>query len=547
MSALPQQLERVVLALCEDTGTPRAQTVFMMVKHREYGQLIKLITDPGHYSTPERYYLDACVSELLRKYSGFKIPGIDKAAVALKNFYSCEQACANTNARLSKFLNNGPFEDPSDLRIFESIERMKKWISETLGGLPSWETLAARFGPGATFRDVGKYITVPDKITARPTMTSLCAIMLPLWERTWWAKALLESSPDQSHPEYVRGNRFTTVPKDAVKDRGIAIEPGLNVYFQLGVGDAIKRRLLRVGIDLKDGQDVHRRVACEASSRGHYSTIDLSNASDTVSKNLVKILLPKGWFDLLDTLRSPNTLVDGKWIHLQKFSSMGNGYTFELETLIYSAIVQEACYLSGVKAPSGAGSWVYGDDIILPSQASATMLTLLRFFGFTPNEGKTFTSGPFRESCGGDYFNGKAVRPHYLKDEPNEPAEWIALANGIRRLGRKDSGGDFHWSIVQRAWLRALDAIPVNIRRLRGPEDLGDLVIHDDRERWFKRRTRDCRTFVKTWMPFTEALPLHHWRGPVVFACALYGVPSDGVIPRDNVAGYREKWVSYPE
>jgi hypothetical protein len=95
--------------------------------------------------------------------------------------------------------------------------------------------------------------------------------------------------------------------------------------------------------------------------------------------------------------------------------------------------------------------------------------------------------------------------------------------------------------------LRALDAIPVHIRRLRGPEDLGDLVIHDDRERWFKRRTRDCRTFVKTWMPFTKALPLHHWSGPVVFACALYGIPSDGVLARGSVAGYREKWVSYPE
>jgi len=378
-------------------------------------------------------------------------------------------------------------------------------------------------------------------------MTQMCSLLLPLWERTAWASALIESNPCQSHPEYIRGNRFTTVPKDAKKDRGIAIEPGLNVFFQLGVGDAIKRRLLRVGLDLKDGQDIHKRVACDASRRGHYSTIDLSNASDTVSKALVKLLLPKGWFDLLDTLRSPMTFVDGKWVHLSKFSSMGNGFTFELETLLFAAIAQEACYLAGVHAPTGAGCWVYGDDIILPSQASATMLTLLRFFGFTPNEGKTFTSGPFRESCGGDFFEGKAVRPHYLKDEPYEPADWIKLANGIRRLGRKDSGCDFHWGIVRRAWLRALDAIPVNIRRLRGPEDLGDLVIHDEREFWFKRRTRDLRTFVRTWMPFTKALPLHYWSGPVVFASALYGVPSDGVLPRDTVDGYRMKWVSYPE
>jgi len=265
-----------------------------------------------------------------------------------------------------------------------------------------------------------------------------------------------------------------------------------------------------------------------------------------VSKKLVELLLPKEWFDILDTLRSPMTFVDGKWIHLSKFSSMGNGFTFELESLIFSAISMEACFLSNVDAIPGVNLWVFGDDIILPSEASATMLTLLRFFGFTPNKGKTFTSGPFRESCGGDYFGGVAVRPHNLEDEPYEPADWIALANGIRRLGRKDFVGDFRWGIFRRAWLRALDALPVHIRRLRGPEDLGDLVIHDDFEHWRKRRTRDQRTFVKTWMPFSEALPFHNWKSPVVFACALYGIPSDGVLARDNVTGYREKWVSYP-
>jgi len=258
------------------------------------------------------------------------------------------------------------------------------------------------------------------------------------------------------------------------------------------------------------------------------------------------LLLKKEWFELLDTLRSPKTFVDGKWVHLQKFSSMGNGYTFELETLLFLAIACEACYLCGVPAQPGENIWVYGDDIILPSQASATMLALLRFFGFTPNPDKTFTSGLFRESCGGDFFNGQAVRPFYQKEIPDEPAKWISLVNGIRRLGRKDFVGDFRWSNVRRAWLRALDALPSDIRRLRGPEDLGDLVIHDDFEFWRKRRTRDLRTFIQTWAPVHKALPLHHWKGPIVFASALYGIPSDGVFARGRVEGYRIKWVSYP-
>ncbi len=548
MSALPQQLERVVLTLCEDTGTLWALKVAILVRYREYGQLVGMTIDPGRYTDANAYFLDVSVSELLRKYRDFDIRGIDKAAVAHDNFWLSEKACSGTNARLSKFLHNGPFEDPADLQLIESLDRMKDWIAEALGELPTWRGFTAHFGPGATFRDVGKYTTVPDKMSNRPTMTQSCSLLLPLWERTAWASALIESNPCQSHPEYVRGNRFITVAKDARRDRGIAIEPSLNVFFQLGVGDVLKRRLTRLGVDMENAQSVHKRVACEASSGGAYATIDLSNASDTVSYNFVKLLLKKDWFDLMDTLRSTHTNVNGRWVRLEKFSSMGNGFTFELETLLFLALGMEACHLCNIRGFPGENLFVFGDDIILPIEASSTMLALLRYFGFTPNPDKTFTSGPFRESCGGDYFKGVAVRPHYIKVEPNEPAKWIALANGLRRLGRKDFVGDFRWSIVQRAWLRALDALPSDIRRLRGPEDLGDLVIHDDLDFWRKRRNprqAGC-TQVQTWAPIQSVLDLCNWKSPVVYACALYGIPSDGVSPRGSVAGYRLKWVSYP-
>lgn len=549
MSAFPQQLEKVIFALCEDTDTPRSLAVKLLVEYREYGQLVTLTTDPRTYSDPHRYYLDVVVTDLLRKFGDFNIEGIDKGAEARKLFKQSEYACLRTNNRLDPYLNQqGPFEGTEQIRILESIERMQNWIKWVLGPVPN-ELVTQRFGPGSTFGDVGKHITVPDKISNRPTMTQECSLLLPIWERTAWARALIESNPCQSHPKVVRGNRFTSVPKDATKDRGIAIEASLNVYFQLGVGGALRQRLRLAGIDLGEGQEIHRRVAEDASRRGTYATIDLSNASDTVSYKLVKLLFEKSklWFDLMDTLRSPATCVDGKWHILQKFSSMGNGYTFELETLVFTAICQEACYLANVKAVPGRDLFVYGDDIILPTKAGATVLALLRYFGFSPNPKKTFLTGSFRESCGGDYFDGQAVRPYYLKETPNEPAKWIALANGIRRLGRQDRGRDFRYSIFWRAWLRALDAVPSTIRRLRGPEYLGDLVIHDCREYWQKRRTPDQRTFIRTWMPIHKALPFHHWKSPVVFASALYGIPSDGVIPRGDVAGYRIKWVSYPE
>ena len=559
MSALPQQLERVVLTLCEDTNTPRSLAVKLMVEHREYGQLVNLTVDPLHYSNPHRYYLDVVVTDLLRKYSDFDIPSIDKDAKARELFKASEHACYATNARLNPYLLNGPFQDPSELRIFESIERMKNWIASVLGRLPQ-ELDRASFGPGATFEDVGRLTTIPDKISNRPTLTEACLDLLPLWDQTEWARAYTQLNPSQSRPKVVRGNRFATVNKDATKKRGIGIEASINVFYQLGCGKSMRNSLLSVGIDLISGQERHRQVACEASRNGSYATVDLSNASDTVCYNLVKLLLPGEWFDLLDMLRSPATRVDGQWHILQKFSSMGNGYTFELETLVFTAICLEACYLMNVPATPGQNLFVYGDDIIMPVKAQVTGLALLRFFGFTPNPKKTFPSahkaehGLFRESCGGDFFDGLAVRPHYIKEEPNEPAKWIALANGIRRLGREDSGPNFRYSIFWRAWLRALDAIPGPIRQLRGPEDLGDLVIHDTREFWWRRRTPDQRTFIRTWSPVHKVLPFYHWKAAVVYACALYGLPVDprvalsrGVAPRGAVDGYRVKWVSFAE
>lgn len=544
MSALPQQLERVVLALCEDVGSPVATRVASLVREKDYRQLVNMTVDPSHYACPRRYLDDASCVDLLRKFADFKIDGIDKAAVAQAAFWQSEKVCCRTNARLTPFVQNGPFGDSTDGVLIESIERMKTWVKNVLGPLP--KEVYPRFGPGATFRDVGKYITVPDKISSRPTTTRNARLFLPLWEKTAWARALFESYPSISDPEDIRGNRFTTVPKDATKDRGICIEPGLNVFYQLAIGGAIRKRLKNVGIDLNEGQDIHRRVVEEASRTGAFATIDLSNASDTVSYQFVKLILPEGWFDVVDTLRSPMTWVDGKgWVHLQKFSSMGNGFTFELETLLFAAIVAEACFLTNIQPVTGTNCFVYGDDIILPSQAAQTALSLLAWFGFTPNPKKTFVTGVFRESCGGDFFSGVAVRPHYLKETPDEPAKWISLANGIRRMGSQNPSRDFRWSVFWRAWLRCLDAIPSDIRRCRGPEDLGDLVIHDHPEYWWRRRTRDQRTFLRTWAPVIPKLAFHHWKPPIVLAAALYGLDQDGVSTRGDISGYRLRWTSY--
>jgi hypothetical protein len=314
----------------------------------------------------------------------------------------------------------------------------------------------------------------------------------------------------------------------------------------------IRARLFRfAGIDLDHGHIEHGKLAREGSLTGCYATIDLSSASDTVADNLVKLLLPPAWYDLLDSLRSPYTSVDGKWVKLEKFSSMGNGFTFELETLLFWAISSEC------QAPYDEHQVrVYGDDIIVPTESAKDVVGALSYFGFSCNKEKTFVEGAFRESCGSDYFQGVAVRPYYLEGFPNEPSEWIALANGIRRLANQDRRFPRRWDDLRRSWFRTLDNLPTRVRSIRGPETLGDVVIHDDERHWRTRWRSNCIRYLQVYRP--KALSRVRWEGfayEVQFAAALYFAgkgregptrdPLGNLVPREPVLTHKIGWLPY--
>lgn len=535
--SLAGDLQEVVHRMCEDIATPRSLTVSLLVKHREWDQLASLRVDSRHYSCPDRYYRDAAATEFLRKLEDLPTT-FDRSAKAMKNFWECESICYRANERLSPFIYGA--EGVDDEGVSRFLRGARKWVTACLGSAP--DVVEGRFGPGATYGDKGQFTTVPDKMSSRPTLTTAAMPWLFQWSGTAWATACVSGGRD---PCFVRGNRFTTVPKDCEKDRGIAIEPSLNLFYQLGMGRVMKRRLRSFGIDLKEAQLIHRQVACEASIDGRFATVDLSNASDTVSRNLVKLLLPHRWFEILDSLRSPTTEVEGKTVRLEKFSSMGNGFTFELETCLFLGVCCSVMEMNGIVPLPGVNVHVYGDDIIVPTQVVEGVLAALRFVGLSPNVQKTFVDGPFRESCGGDYFNGVDVRPLYLKETPCDPNEWIALANGLYRLGRPDHSGRFTRMFIHRARLRVLDAIPSRIRSCRGPQGLGDLVIHDNEERGTVR----WRSGIRYWQVYRPAkwrrVSWAHFRPDVTLASALLGVGDGrlGVTPRDSVTGYKIGWV----
>jgi hypothetical protein len=550
---LDPRIQDVAIPVMESLDTARALTVVIMLRWREYRQLSELKVVPEDYDSTVRYAKDCAATDFLRKYQGLPT-GIDLEGAAIESFFQSERVCSRTNVRLRDFSENCAVIHDSNLpQIHFVVDAMRQFCREVLGSLPC--DVELRFGPGATVSDGSRLATVPDKLSSVPTMTSGFTCMLPVWEHTAWARAHYrrQHANLSTPPQTVRGNVFFTVPKDSTKHRGAAKGPSLNVSYQLSVGRLVRDRLAGIGIDLEIGQELHQKLARKGSIDESLATIDLSSASDTVAYQLVKLVIPSLWFELFETLREPMTQVKGKWVLLNKYSAMGNGYTFELETLLFLSICYAAARLHGecgIFLIDNEEMSVYGDDIIVPQRISATVVSLLRFFGFSCNTRKTFLQGNFRESCGGDYFLGHEVTPFRLTDEITEPHQWIGLANGLDRLAERLSRIAGCSVDFRGARARVLSNLPVHIRQLTGPRWLGDLVIHEnDGESWRRRlrqHPQDPNLLDLTvWAPVRKLVKWEHFTADVVLASALYGCETAGVSPR-GVSGYKQKRVGRP-
>jgi hypothetical protein len=287
----------------------------------------------------------------------------------------------------------------------------------------------------------------------------------------------------------IQGNHVTYVPKNAKTDRAIAIEPDLNIYVQLGVGNYMRERLARVGVDLRD-QTRNQRLARQASRTGDLATVDMSSASDLISQAAVMYLLPHPWYVLLDALRSHRYLQGDRFVSYNKFSSMGNGFTFPLQSLIFWAFAQLACDLVGVGTVNVA---VYGDDVIVPVKAFTAFSSLLALFGFEVNSEKSFSSGLFRESCGKDYYDGVDCQPLYLKTEIASLDTMYKVHNGLVRLSQRffDLSG-FRSSRFVTLCDDIANSIPCKVR-FRIPLGFGDggLVSDFDQARPWARRAKN--------------------------------------------------------
>lgn len=265
----------------------------------------------------------------------------------------------------------------------------------------------------------------------------------------------------------VRGSRLSFVPKSTEISRTICTEPVLNMLFQKGVAECLEERLREVsGIDLSTQPNKNQQLARIGSIDGTYGTIDLSSASDSMSITLVKNFFPKKVFDTLNRYRSPITVLpDGSEMELHMVSSMGNAFTFPLQTLFFCSLVFGAyrAYDIKIKRPSrhALGNFaVFGDDIVVDHRAYDLVCRLLHLCGFSVNKDKSFNTGHFRESCGRDYWCGHNVRGVYIKTLKTDSSRYSAINRLVAWSAR--------WGVNLR---NTIDYIRKGLRKLYIPYD----------------------------------------------------------------------------
>lgn len=492
------------------------------IKNRDivqYTTLQQQWGSPQKYETPGRYFAAAVVLSFLKKFP-LRDPDLDPEGNAIARFKLAERYCKQTNARFVHY-RQFDFADSRPLtkrlRVHEIFHLARRKIQAWIGPCNPQVMLSDGFrhGPGGCI-GLPRPFTLPYyKFKTRPQTegspkghpasgngytTSTGAYWYAI--RTCirndaWIRQLARSSkladwdhdvsciPTETKVKLIDSritiadyNKVSFVPKNAKTHRAIATEPMLNVGLQLAVGSYLKKCLTQAGCDLTD--QTRNQSLAKLGSLGTDGfdpvTLDLEMASDTLSRELVKELLPDDWYELLDNLRSHQGKFRKEVFKWEKFSSMGNGFTFELESLLFYALAQSVAdlnrsseWFADTFGPAYRYAYVsvFGDDIIVPQRDAPMLIDILKFCGFRVNKEKSFTTGPFRESCGCDFYGGVDVRPFNLERPLGRVRDFVHLHNSVKWLTRKRG--------VELPLQRTLDLIrgmlPTHLERgLRGVE-----------------------------------------------------------------------------
>lgn len=273
--------------------------------------------------------------------------------------------------------------------------------------------------------------------------------------------------------------KVTLVPKDSRGPRLISMEPLELQFLQQGLMTnlvrAIESHPLTTGrVNFAD-QTVNGRLAMENSKSRKFATLDLKDASDRVSCSLVEALTGDYW-RYFKALRSNATILPSQTVMvLEKYAPMGSSLCFPVLALCVWSIAASAAIKRGF---ASSDVYVYGDDLVIPSDCVDVVIQALTDADLAVNVGKSFWKGFFRESCGVDAFAGVNVTPLRIKKIPpktsssvQELVAWIAYADQFAEMGFPSTAS---WcrSVVE----RVTGVLP------RLPFKCGALSFHGDLE-----------------------------------------------------------------
>lgn len=297
-----------------------------------------------------------------------------------------------------------------------------------------------------------------------------------------------------------RTSRVTTVPKNNSRDRVITCESLWTMIAQLSYASDIKRQLLKKhNVDLDNTQQIHRLRIMSG-----VATIDFSKASDSNWMIVLRQLWPSKQYKQLERLRTGIFETSEGFTPLNMFAPMGCGCTFEVMTL---TLLAHAMVLD-------SGASVFGDDVIIASEAAAQFCTNVTMQGWKVNQDKSFLTGNFRESCGGfvNTDHREALLSYDLR-RPTDLNECFIFAHKVLRIGRSLPYGSLRQLFVD-LYVSFCKLFPSDsLEPINGGycydtnAPLSETCLHVPVEVW---RNRNPRRVTKV-----SALISVHWQRPV--------------------------------
>lgn len=388
-------------------------------------------------SEPEQFAVAALLNNILKKDVSEVAKDADAKALSLfKRFnYRCKKYSLDIPTTLDSLLI-GEFKKA----VFDFFESVCHLPDDLVSYMPKGEC-GPGVSAGSSSTDIYRKLYMQELEASSQGLAEayfVWAASEPRWKKAEFVRQLHYGPAVRVVP-----SKLAFVPKSNSISRTICAEPTLNMWVQQAIGDRLEKAInTKWGISLSDQQDVNRHLCYVGSRFGGLATIDLKSASDSISLNLLEAILPRNVLGILRATRSKETMLpNGDVIELHMVSSMGNAYTFPLQTALFLCAVSSVYRSLGIpmlrsdyrptRNVNTFGNFgVFGDDIIVVVEAVPRLKRLLQLLGFVVNQTKSFSEGWFRESCGSDYFRGLWVRPVFSKDLRSIQSRF-ALFNGL--------------------------------------------------------------------------------------------------------------------